>query len=135
MQTDITPEIRYKTSRSGGKGGQNVNKVETMVEARWSPALSELLTEKQKWLVQKNLIKKLTLGGELIVKSQEARTQLENKNIATNKLHKLLKDALFEPKNRLNTKPTKSSKLKRLDRKKKHGDIKSLRNKSWKADF
>jgi ribosome-associated protein len=126
---EIEREFLIKTSRSGGKGGQNVNKVSTKVEIHFDIAGSSAIPEEAKEKLLEKLKNKLTLEGKLIVVSQAARSQLENKEIAKKKLHKILENALKEKKPRKATKPSKAAKEKRLKEKKMASEIKKLRGK------
>ncbi|GAC1380375.1 MAG: hypothetical protein NVSMB45_03530 [Ginsengibacter sp.] len=76
---DITNELTFKTARSGGKGGQNLNKVESMVEGSFYVDGAAMLTESQKHLIKEKLANKINLAGNLLVRSQHERSQLANK--------------------------------------------------------
>ena len=129
LAQDFTPEFQFQASRSGGAGGQNVNKVSTKVELRFNVLISNLLDDSQKALVQERLKNQINSEGELIIVSQEERTQLRNKNTVIKKFRELLKKVLFIPKKRLKVKPTIAMIAKRLDSKKKLSEKKANRGK------
>lgn len=126
LESIFQQECSYRTSRSGGKGGQNVNKVESKVELEFDIAASQQLSESQKHtLFQSTSVQ--AQAGIIKLVSETHRTQLQNKKEVQQKLRKLL-DALLKPKKkRIKTKPGKAAKEKKLQNKKRHSEKKRLR--------
>ncbi|SFG71428.1 alternative ribosome rescue aminoacyl-tRNA hydrolase ArfB [Pontibacter chinhatensis] len=126
-------ELLFQASRSGGAGGQNVNKVNTKVELRFQVESSELLTEEEKALVQEKLGSRINSEGYLQVVCQTERSQLQNKELCVQRFYELLRQALTRQKKRKATKPTRASVRRRLEGKKKQADKKANRN--FRSDF
>ena len=120
-------EVRYSTSRSSGPGGQNVNKVNTQVELRFSVTETAIFSEEEKSRIQGKLKNKINSAGELILTSQKGRSQLENKELVIIKFFNTLESALRIRKTRIKTVPSPSSVRQRLESKKNTAAKKQLR--------
>jgi ribosome-associated protein len=126
-ERELERELSFQASRSGGAGGQNVNKVASKVELRFHVADSELLTDEEKALVQEKLGSRINNEGYLQVVCQTERSQFRNKELCIERFYELLRQAFTRQKKRTATKPTRASVRKRLESKKRQSDKKASR--------
>lgn len=124
-------EIEITASRSGGPGGQHVNKTSTRITLRWNVQKSTALTPEQKERAVAYLNTRLTTEGDLIIHNSSTRSQMRNKEAALHELYALVQKALYIPKKRVKTKIPKALQKKRLENKTRHGVIKKMRSKKF----
>ena len=127
INRDFSKEFKFSASRSGGPGGQNVNKVSSKIELRFNINESCILTEEEKEIIISKLATRINNDGELVIVSQSERSQLGNKEKAIEKFYNLVGKALRPVKKRKPTKPSKASQEKRLDKKKVNSERKQRR--------
>jgi ribosome-associated protein len=127
LDRNLTSEFTFSASRSSGPGGQNVNKVNTRAEIRFSIRDSALLSDSEKQTLLDRLSRRINSEGELLIISQSERSQLKNRKKAVEKMLSMIAAALTESPERIPTGPTTRSKAERLDSKRKRGNLKELR--------
>ena len=120
-------EVSFVTSRSGGPGGQNVNKLETRVTLRFDLAGSASLSEEQKARLRERLATRITKAGILQVTAQRHRTQAANREAAVERFAELLRESLREEAPRKKTRPSRAAKARRLEAKRRHSQRKRER--------
>lgn len=124
-------EIYIKFSRSSGKGGQNVNKLSTKAEVHWNIDASKTFTQEEKERIKTALNKRINKKGDLIVTSQEERSQLQNRERAIKRLNNLVAAGLIPEKERIPTKLTRAAKERRLKEKKHQAEKKKRRSQKF----
>lgn len=127
IKEQLLAEVQFTASRSGGPGGQNVNKVNTKIELRFSVKESTVLNENQKQLILSKLKNRINNEGELLITSASERSQWRNKQKSIELFFSFIEKALTKTRKRRKTQPTVASRLKRLENKKKRGQKKALR--------
>ncbi|HSR88936.1 MAG TPA: alternative ribosome rescue aminoacyl-tRNA hydrolase ArfB [Candidatus Udaeobacter sp.] len=120
-------ELNISFARSSGAGGQNVNKVSSKVIIHWPIGKSQVFSGEQKDRIRSKLANRINNEDELVIMSEEERSQLQNRESAIARLQELVAQALHIPKKRRPTRPTKGSKLRRIESKKIRSKIKSER--------
>lgn len=122
-------ELEITASRSGGAGGQHVNKTSSRITVRWNVKNTQALSPEQKERVLQKLQSQLTVDGDIIIHSSESRSQQHNKDAALARLAHIIAKALYVPKKRRPTTISKTAQEKRLHAKSKHSFLKKMRSK------
>jgi len=124
-------ELEITASRSGGPGGQHVNKTSSRITVRWNVKNSQAFTDEQKHYLMERLASELTSEGDLLVSNSTSRSQTQNRQLALDQLAQKIRKALHVPKKRMKTKVSKEAKERRLDEKRKHSKTKAMRSKRF----
>jgi ribosome-associated protein len=124
-------EFRFEFARSGGPGGQHVNRTNSAAILRWNLPASVSFTDHEKAFLQTKLANRLNKEGDILIRSEEFRDQAQNKKSCLEKLDAILERAFHIPKKRKATKPTKASREKRKKTKKIRSEIKKMRSTKW----
>lgn len=122
-------ELEITSSRSGGAGGQHVNKTSTKITLRWNVKNSKAFSDEQKQRILEKLASQITSDGDLIIQSSATRSQDQNKKMALIRLAQMIGKALYVPKKRMATRISKGAKEARLEEKSHRSEIKKLRSK------
>ncbi len=125
----LEKELIFVAVRSRGPGGQNVNKVSSAAQCFWDYKSSKVMLEDEKNLIRDKLSAHINLRGEFFLRSDEFRDLIRNKRACVEKLKKYLQRVFFKEKLRKPSRPTKASRIKKKENKKKHGELKSSRKK------
>jgi ribosome-associated protein len=138
---DVAPDLRlplaeldFRASRSGGPGGQHVNTSSTRVEVWWDVAASPSLSEEQRARLLMRLATRLDSSGRLRLVSSTSRSQLRNREEVTERLREMVARALEVPRPRRRTKPTRTSKLARVEAKRRRSAVKRERRRPRDED-
>lgn len=128
-------ELGITFARSGGPGGQNVNKTNSKAVLKWKFDTSSAFNDEQKALIRAKLVNRINMEGEVVIHNSEERSQGQNREGAIRTLNELVAQALQVDAKRVKTRPTKGAKMRRLDEKTREGRKKEERGREWKRDF